>query len=147
MGPKPSKPRHHRQQWLVNPPLQYQFIGILLFAMLALTVGALASVYFALWATLKTFGLSDNPVAVAQLTTVGLLVTLELLVLSPFAIWLGLRMTHRIAGPLVRILAVLQQMALGNYEQRITLRKGDYLIELAQAVNMLADNLRAQRKP
>ncbi len=147
MSSKLSRPHYKkRQQWLVNPPLQYQFIGILLLVMLLLTVGALASVYFALWVTLKTFGLSDNPVAVAQLTTVGLLVTLELLVLAPFAIWLGLHMTHRIAGPLVRILAVLQQMTLGNYEQRITLRKGDSMVELADAVNTLADNLRTHRK-
>ncbi len=145
--PKLSKPNYkRRQQWLVNPPLQYQFIGILLLMMLLLTVGALASVYFALWVILRMFGLSDNPVAVAQLTTVGLLVTFELLILAPFAIWLGLRMTHRIAGPLVRILGTLQQMALGNFEQRITLRKGDSMVELADAINTLADNLRTRRK-
>lgn len=146
MPSKLSKPSYKRQQWLVNPPMQYQFIGVLLLVMLLLTIGALASVYFALWITLKTFGLSDNPLAVAQLTTVGLLVTLELLILAPFAIWLGLRMTHRIAGPLVRILAVLQQMTLGNYEQRITLRKGDSMVELADAVNRLGEHLRQKKQ-
>ena len=146
MASKSSSKRYQRTQWLVNPPLQYQFIGILLLVLLILTIGALASVYFALWLTLKTYGMADNPVAVAQLTTVGLLVTLELLILAPFVIWLGLRMTHRIAGPLVRILAGLQQMSLGNFEQRITLRKGDSLVELADAVNTLAENLRSRRK-
>ena len=146
MASKSSGKRYQRTQWLVNPPLQYQFIGILLLVLLILTIGALASVYFALWLTLKTYGMTDNPVAVAQLTTVGLLVTLELLILAPFVIWLGLRMTHRIAGPLVRILAGLQQMSLGNFDQRMTLRKGDSLVELADAVNTLAENLRSRRK-
>ena len=80
------------------------------------------------------------------LTTVGLLVTLELLIFSPFVVWLGLRMTHKIAGPLVRILGAVQQMSLGNFDQHITLRKGDSLVELADAVNTLAENLRSRRK-
>lgn len=142
----PQNRRYQRKQWLVNPPLQYQFIGVLLFVLLILTIGALASVYFALWVTLRTYGLSDNPVAVAQLTTVGLLVTLELLVFAPFVVWLGLRMTHKIAGPLVRILSVLRQMIAGDYSQRITLRKGDSLVELAEAMNALAESLRARKR-
>ena len=145
MSPKAPSKRQQRKQWLVNPPLQYQFIGILLLVLLILTVGALASVYFALWLTLKTFGMSDNTLAIAQMTTVGLLVTLELLILAPFVIWLGLRMTHRIAGPLVRILAALQQMSLGNFNQHITLRKNDSLTELADAINKLGETLHARK--
>lgn len=140
----PSK-RHQRRQLLVNPPLQYQFIGILLMVLLLLTIGALAAVYFALWFTLQTYGMAGDPLAVAQLTTVGLMVTFELLLFAPFVVWLGLRMTHRIAGPLVRIMGAVQQMSLGNYDQRISLRKGDSLTELADAINTLAEGLRTRR--
>ena len=83
--------------------------------------------------------------AVAQMTTVGLLVTLELLILAPFVVWIGLHMTHRIAGPLVRILAGIQQMSQGNFNQHISLRKGDSLVELADAINTLAEFLRQKR--
>ncbi len=145
MGSRTPVKKYKRTQWLVNPPLQYQFIGILLSVMLVLTVGALGSVYFALWLALKTYGMTDNPVAVAQLTTVGLMVTLELLILAPFVIWLGLRMTHRVAGPLVRILASVQQMSLGNFDQHINLRKGDSLVELADAINTLSEFLRRKK--
>ena len=136
--------KHQRRQLLVNPPLQYQFIGVLLAVLLLLTIGALASVYFALWFTLRTYGLSNDSVAVAQLTTVGLVVTFELLIFAPCVVWLGLRMTHKVAGPLIRIMAALQQMAAGNYHQHITLRKGDALVELANAINLLADALRSR---
>ena len=136
---------YRRRQLLVNPPLQYQFIGVMLSVLLILTLGALGSVYFALWLTLKTFGLSNDALAVAQLTTVGLVVTFEMLIIAPLVIWVGLRLTHRVAGPLVRINAVLRQMAEGNFNQRVTLRKGDSLAELADVVNTLAQSLRSRR--
>lgn len=134
-----------RRHWLVNPPLQYQFIGVMLLLLLLLTVGALASVYLALWLTLQTFSLGDDAIAVAQLSTVGLLVTLELLVLAPFVVWTGIRLTHRVAGPLVRINAAIQQMARGDFNVHIKLRDGDALVELADAINVLASSLRSRR--
>ena len=135
---------YQRRQLLVNPPLQYQFVGIMLSVLLLLTIGALGSVYFALWFTLRTYGLADDPIAVAQLTTVGLVVTFELLVIAPIVVWVGLRMTHKVAGPLVRIMAVLREMSAGNFRQRVTLRKGDALTEVADAVNTLAEFLRTR---
>ncbi|MBI4341537.1 MAG: HAMP domain-containing protein [Candidatus Omnitrophica bacterium] len=144
MASAPGPRAYQRRQLLVNPPLQYQFIGIMLSVLLLLTIGALASVYFALWFTLRTYSLTEDPVAVAQLTTVGLVVTFELLVIAPVVVWIGLRMTHKVAGPLVRIMAVLREMTTGNFRQRITLRKGDSLRELADAVNTLAEFLRTR---
>lgn len=136
---------YRRRQWIVNPPFQYQFVGRMLLLLLLLAVGALAGVYLALWMTLKTFELTREPWAVAQLTTVGLLVTIEMLLLAPVVIWIGIRMTHRVAGPLVRINAALQHMAQGNYDVHLTLRKGDSLIELANAINTLSSSLRSRR--
>jgi signal transduction histidine kinase len=137
--------RYVRRHWLVNPPLQYQFIGVMLLVLLLLTIGALGAVYLALWLTLETFGLGQDAIAVAQLSTVGLLVTLELLLLSPLVVWVGIRLTHRVAGPLVRINAAVQQMARGDYNVHITLRDGDALVELADALNQLAASLRSRR--
>ena len=114
-------------------------------SLLLMTVGALGSVYFALWFTMNTYGLADDPAVLAQLTTVGLVVTFELLIFAPLVVWLGLRMTHRVAGPLVRITAALQQMAAGNYQQHLTLRKGDSLQEVAELINPLATTLRSRR--
>ena len=133
---------YRRRRWVVNPAFQYRFIGIMLLVLLLLTLGALASVYFALWMTLRTYGLDRQPLAVAQMTTVALTVTLELLLLAPAVIWIGVRLTHKVAGPLVRVNAALQQMARGDFNIHLTLRKGDSLVELADAINALAANLR-----
>lgn len=145
MGKARAKHPHLRRHWLVNPPLQYQFVGMMLLVLLLLTIGSLGSVYVALWITMHTFQLAQDPVAVAQMSTVGLLVTLELLVLAPVVVWVGIRMTHRVAGPLVRINAGLQQLARGDFNVHLKLRDGDALGEVADAVNLLASSLRSRR--
>ncbi len=136
---------YQRRHWLVNPSLQYRFIGVMLLLLLLLSIGALTSVYLALWMTLHTYGLSHDPLVVAQFTTVGLMVTLELLLIAPIVIWIGIRLTHKVAGPLVRISAALQQMAEGDFNVHLKLREGDSLVELAEAINVLAVSLRSRR--
>lgn len=135
---------YQRRHWLVNPSLQYRFIGVMLLMFLLLSIGALLSIYLALWMTLQTYGLSRDPLAIAQFTTVGLVVTLELLLIAPFVIWVGIRLTHKVAGPLVRISAALQQMAEGDLNVHLRLRHGDSLVELAEAINILAASLRSR---
>jgi signal transduction histidine kinase len=139
--------RTPRKRYLVNPALQYRFIGVMLFLLILLTVGALASVYVALWLTLRTYDLASNPLAVAQLSGVGLMVTLQLRLIAPVVIWIGIRWTHKVAGPLVRIQSAVQQMSQGDYNVNIRLRKGDALVELADGLNTLATTLRTRRGP
>ena len=116
----------------------------MLLVLMVMTAGALGSIYLALWMTLKAFGLSDDPVTLALVTTVGLVVTLEVLLIAPAVIWIGVRLTHKVAGPLVRINAALQQMARGDFHVHLRLRKGDALGEVAEAINALAASLRQE---
>ena len=146
MVARASRRPYRRRQWIVNPALQYRFIWTMLWLLLLLTAGALASVYLALWWTLRTFELLNEPVAVAQLTTVALLITVEVLLLMPVVVWIGVRLTHRVAGPLVRIMAALDRMTHGDFNVRITLRRGDSMVEVADAVNTLADSLRSRTR-
>lgn len=143
MGTSGSR-NHQRRQWIVNPSLQYRFIGIMLLVLFLLTAGALASVYTALWVTLRTFELMHDTLAVSLLATVGIMTTLELLLIAPVIVWVGIRMTHKVAGPLVRINAALLRMAKGQYDVDLRLRKGDSLVEVAEAVNTLAASLRSR---
>ncbi len=135
---------YHRRQWIVNSSFQYRFVGIMLLMLLLLTLGALGSLYLAIWITLRMLGIANEPLAVAQLTTAALVMTCELLVIVPVVVWIGIRLTHKVAGPLVRINAALQQMATGDFNIHIKLRKGDSLVELADAINVLAEALRSR---
>jgi signal transduction histidine kinase len=129
---------------IVNRPLQYRFVGAMLLILVALSGIGLATVYLTLWATLQTFGLMHDAVAVALFTTVGWSLALELLVVAPFVIWMSVILTHKVAGPLVRIQAALVRMTNGNYDVSLQLRKFDALVELAEGINRLAASLRAR---
>lgn len=135
-------PKYRRRQYIVNRPLQYRFIGAMLGILVVLTGIALGSVYLTLWATLRTFGLERDPVTVALFSTVGWSLALELLLVAPFVIWMGVLLTHKVAGPLVRIHAGLARMTKGDFNVQVKLRKRDALVDLADAVNALAVSLR-----
>lgn len=137
--------RKTRRQWLVNRPFQFRFVGVMFLFHMSLSIVFLASVFLALWWTLYTFELLHDPVAISLFTTAGWMVALELILLTPFVIWAGIRFSHRVAGPLVRILATLKRMAAGDVDIHIALRKTDELKEVADAINQLAASLRARK--
>ncbi len=58
-----------------------------------------------------------------------------------------IRLTHRVAGPLVRIQRTLREMAQGEPVQPIHLRKGDLLDELVDAVNACIAAQSNERRP
>ena len=63
------------------------------------------------------------------------------LVISGFNFWFGMRLSHRIVGPMIQIQRILERVLQGKYESRIQLRNTDYLHELAEDINKLIDDL------
>jgi hypothetical protein len=59
----------------------------------------------------------------------------------PIILWDMLKLTHRIAGPLVRFQNVLRQLTRGERVERIKLRRGDLLVELQDAFNEYIESL------
>ncbi len=137
----PKRP-YRRRQFIVNRPLQFRFVGMMLAMFAALTVLMLGGMYLALWMTLYTFELLHDPVMVSLFTTTELILALEFVLLLPLVIWMGIWLTHKVAGPLVRVRAALASLAEGRFNIQVTLRKGDALIELAEDINRLAGALR-----
>ena len=133
---------YRRQHWLVNRSLQFRFVRAMLLVLLLMAAAAVAGIYLALWLTLYSFELLQDAYLVALFRTVSWTVVLELIVLVPLVSWFGVRLTHKVAVPLVRIRAALADMAQGRFDIRIKLRKGDALTELAEDINRLAESLR-----
>ena len=133
---------YRRRQWIVNRPLQFRFVRAMLGILCVITIIALGSIYLTLWTILRTFNLQHDPVSVALFATISWSIALELLIVAPFVIWMGILLTHKVAGPLVRIHAGLAELTQGHYNVHISLRKGDSLMDLADAVNTLAGSLR-----
>jgi hypothetical protein len=60
--------------------------------------------------------------------------------LSPFLIWDMLKLTHQIAGPLVRFRNTLNKMTIGEPVEKIELRNGDLLVEFQDAFNAFLES-------
>lgn len=137
-----TQERYRRRRWIVNLPLQWRFVRALLFVIGLMTTAAMIAVYVAIRVTLSSFELARDPVMIAIFSTMGWTIVIELLVLVPLVFCMGILLSHKVAGPLVRIQAALKQMESGEYNIHIKLRKGDALVELAEMVNHLAESLR-----
>lgn len=136
---------YRRQRWLVNRPLQLRFVKAMVLVLCVTAAAAVAAVYLAVWVTLSSFELSHDPLIVSLFNTVCWMIVLELLLVTPLVVWFGVRLTHKVAGPLVRIDAALHRLARGDFNVHLTLRRGDSLVELADAINALAATMRSHR--
>ena len=135
-------PSYHRRQLLVNRALQFPFVKAMIIALFVMAAASLGAVFLAVRITLSTYELSNDALVAALFNTVFWLVMVELVVVIPFVAWLGIWLTHKVAGPLVRIHAAIAQMAKGDYDVHVRLRKGDMLVDLADAINHLASEIR-----
>lgn len=139
-----SERPYRRQQWLVNRGLQFRFVRAMLLVLLVMAAAAILGIFGALQWTMASYELHRDTFIVALFNTVTWTVVLEFIFLVPLVAWVGVRLTHKVAGPLVRIRAILSEMAKGNFNVHIRLRKGDALTDLAEDINRLADFLRSR---
>ena len=145
MAAAPQRP-YRRRRLLVNRSLQFPFVNAMVLALCVMAAACLAAVFLAVRITLSTYELSSDALIVALFNTVFWLVMVETAVIIPFVIWFGIWLTHKVAGPLVRIQAALAQMSRGDAPAQVRLRKGDMLTDLAEAINRLAGEIR-RRSP
>lgn len=137
---------YKRKQLIVHRPLQFRFVRAMLLVLLVMTASALAAVFSGIWFTLYSFELAEDPRIVALFSTVMWTIVVELILLTPFVCWFAIWLSHKIAGPLVRIRKSLAAMTKGEFNVTLHLREGDALIELADDVNRLAASLRSRMK-
>ena len=134
-----------RRQYLVDRTYQLRFVTRL-FLML-LSVAALTSLASSglLWRNM--YSPDSNPALLTSaLIAISLTILIELLIAVPIVIFFGIRYTHRVVGPMKRIKQTLETIGNGDFSQRIILREGDVLQELATAINTMAERLQ-QRSP
>jgi len=65
----------------------------------------------------------------------------------PVLLWDMIRMTHRIAGPLVRFQRALSEIAEGRPVDRVQIRKGDLLLEFQDEFNHFLERIGMLRQP
>jgi sensor histidine kinase YesM len=147
----PGKPSFLRRKFVVNPRFQYEII--LYFAgTLVITLGVLFwSVNRELRAVIGQAHIlgfiPPHPVLgalTAHRSTVNLMFVMVSVVAMLFLVMGSLVLSHRIAGPLFRLVKHMRQIALGADIGAVRFRKDDYFHEIADSFNKL---IGAQYKP
>ena len=70
-----------------------------------------------------------------------------LLASAPLLFYGALVFSHRIAGPLPKIYKALDDIGNGHFDVKLTLRKQDELVELAEHINRMAERLARKGTP
>ena len=133
--------RYQRKHYLVDRTYQLRFVTRLFFVVLfvAVTSALLASIL--VWRNVYTPGQSPPTVLVIALVAICATLLIELLLAIPLIFLLGIRQSYRIVGLMNRIKQALVAIGQGDFSQRITLRQGDALEDLAKAINRMAERL------
>jgi signal peptidase II len=131
-----------RKRKLNRPRLQLKLVGI--FAGLTALALVLQFMVFTNAATRAAAELpNDGLLYMTRLNRVLLTVAAgSCLVVLPLTFWVGVLVTHRIAGPVYRFERYLEQVARGEAPDDCRLRQGDELQELCAKINLATAPLR-----
>lgn len=138
-----------RKILLINPRFQLSFIGFTLAVSMATTAIFYGAIYYFFW-RFRSLGLAvglppdhvffrfidQQQVVLNWGFVVVTLVAISVLVLC------GLYMSHRVAGPLYRLLGHMKRVAAGETTENVKFREKDYFQELADAYNAQLQTLR-----
>ena len=137
---------YKRKQYLVDRDYQLRFVTRMF--MIVLAVAAVSSLIATglLWRYMYQPDLPQQTLIYCFIS-VALTLLVELLLSIPIVLFVGIRQSHRIVGPMNRIKRTLEAIGAGDFSQRITLRQGDALEDLAKAINQMAEALQRRSPP
>ncbi|MDD5634757.1 MAG: hypothetical protein PHW46_05740 [Candidatus Omnitrophica bacterium] len=142
-----AKTRYKRTQYFVAAKFQIKYIlYILLFLYLGAAIAGY-TVYYTTWITLgeKLANIYPRSRVISIFHTANMALLLRLLLLTPLFVYIGIRLSHRIAGPIFRIENYIDKLMSGDYSQDLTLRKGDELQSIADKLSKLSQKLRKDK--
>ncbi len=139
-----AKPKFKRKQYLVSPKFQLKYSGIILLLMFITALMCSYVVYYTSMVMMgeKLASVYPQGRLVSIVKLVNLRILLSLILMSPVVIVIGILLSHKIAGPIFRIERFLNKMASGDFTSRISLRKGDELMTIAERMNSLSESLK-----
>ena len=138
-----GRPRFQRKQFIVARRFQVKYAGIILLLMFITAGFCSYAIYYTTMLMLgeKLASVYPQGQLVSLVKMINFRILMSILVISPFVGFLGIYLSHKIAGPIYRIEKSLGTMAAGDLSSRIKLRKGDEMVSLADAVNKLTDSI------
>lgn len=133
-----------RKVYLIRPGFQLRYTGIILMALFVSSVICISTTYYSSMSLLgeKLANVYPQGRLVTMLRQINIMIIYRILFLVPLITLIGILLSHRIAGPAYRIERVLGEIARGNFDINIKLRRYDELVGIARAVNNLASELK-----
>ncbi|UCD55827.1 MAG: HAMP domain-containing protein [Candidatus Omnitrophota bacterium] len=143
-----EKTLQRRRLYIIRKEFQLKYIGVILGVMFLGAVISGYTIYHNAWFLLgeKLANVYPQGRLVQIFRSVNIRLMLNLFFSSIFCIGIGIFASHKIAGPIYRMVKFLNNVTSGDYSQRIILRKHDELKDLAEAINNLVDKLEQGNK-
>lgn len=140
-------PKVRRTQFLTDRSLQANYIATVLGFMIAVLALAAVIIYVTGWSHLVERLANVYPQGRLQevLKIIYLRLLLGFLLLAPLAVLAAILVSHRVAGPLVRIRRYLRLMARGEFDLApLELRPYDELKDIAHLINEIIAQVRGK---
>lgn len=135
--PAPKRPPVMRRTLLVDREMQ---APLLIYSVVSGVTGIFLGVYFTIFdAAFRNFGF---PLWLT-ISIYGLVMFICLMIL----IIVGLLITNKLAGPLVRLRVQMKNFADGNDIAPLSVRKGDYTLSLYQEYNRMVERINKKSNP
>ena len=136
--------KKRRIHYLVKRKFQLEYVAVALVLMFVVTAVFVFTAYRSGWVPLveKLSAVYPQGMLAPILKMVTLQMAIRFLLLAPIIIIASIYLSHKVAGPLARIEDDIREIAGGDLEVRIGVRKGDEVKGLAQAINQVTENMR-----
>ncbi|MBL7158062.1 MAG: hypothetical protein ISS91_00925 [Candidatus Omnitrophica bacterium] len=138
-----QKTKYRRSQYIVRKGFQLKYIGLILGIVLISSFIVGYTIYYNSWVLLGDSLAKVYPQGrlAAIFHSVNIKLVVNIFFVTILCVGIGIVTSHKIAGPIYRIKAFVNGLTNGDCAQRLHLRKGDDLQDLADALNKLAEKL------
>ena len=142
--PNAMSPKFKRTKYWVSGRFQGKYVGLIL--LLTFLTAALCS-YVVYYTSMISFGeklanIYPQGRLVSAVNMINIRIILSVLLISPLVAAIGIYLSHKIAGPILRMERFMDDMASGNLSSKLVLRQGDELIRLADGINRLSESMK-----
>ncbi len=127
----------HRKKYITGRKYQLKYAFVVVCAVLVAAAAIMGAVYRDLMTAYPEVA-ADIFQWEKYFTRLGVIVVVVLLI--------GLFLSHKIIGPVLRLSSTLNRINKGDFKARIKLRSGDEFLRLGDEINVLANRLESLSK-
>lgn len=137
---------NRRSTILAHKDLQYKIVARILFLVFLGIVLVGGSIYLTIWGKITSPEFASGKISLIQVfDSVHNILFIVIPLTLAGIMWLGLHVSHKIAGPLVRLDHGMRHVSEGNWPRHpMKFRKGDDHHHLAERFNAMLDKVRSQ---